>query len=211
MDLALFDFDGTITDREMFVPFLAHAVERRRFALGKLVLGPLALGYKAGFVSGDTIRAAAVRVGLTGVAVGHVQEAGESFASDVLPGVIRPVALERIRWHQERGDEVAVVTGALELAVGPWGRAHGLHVIGSVLAEIDGYFTGRYAGAQCLREEKVRRVCQRYELASYGAVHVYGDTPDDFALLGLADHGTYRWREFLPQQAAAAPALQEST
>jgi hypothetical protein len=36
MQLALFDFDGTITDREMFIPFLQHTLPSWRRALGSM-------------------------------------------------------------------------------------------------------------------------------------------------------------------------------
>lgn len=196
MDIALFDFDGTITDREMFVAFLEHAVPRARLTIGKLALAPLIVGYKFGAVPANAIRAAAVRVGLSGMSIVQVEERAASFGAAVLPGVIRPVALECIKWHQARGDMVVVVTGALELALKPWCEALGIDLVGSVLEQRAGRLTGRYARPQCLREHKVLRVRERYDLSRYGAVHVYGDTPDDFALLSLADHGHYRWKPY---------------
>jgi len=150
MDIALFDFDGTITDREMFVAFLEHAVPRRRLALGKVFLAPLIVGYKLGVVPANTIRAAAVRVGLSGAPLQAVEHAATSFATDVLPSTVRPVALERIRWHQARGDRVVVVTGALELALRPWCDRHSVELVGSQLEHRGGRLTGRYSRPQCL-------------------------------------------------------------
>ena len=40
MNLALFDFDGTITTREMMRDFMVRAVPLRRQAWGKLLLAP---------------------------------------------------------------------------------------------------------------------------------------------------------------------------
>lgn len=196
MNIAFFDFDGTISDREMFVAFLEHAVERRRLVLCKVVLAPLVVGYKSGLISSNRIRAIAVRAGLSGAAVTAVEEHANSFGTSVLPGVIRPIALERIRWHQSRGDKVVVVTAALEVALKPWCVSHQLELLGSVLAQRDGKFTGCYSGPQCAREHKASRIKERYDLAQYDAVYVYGDTADDFAMLDLASHGYYRWQEY---------------
>jgi HAD superfamily hydrolase (TIGR01490 family) len=196
MDIALFDFDGTITDREMFVAFLEHAVPRRRLALGKVFLAPLVVGYKLGVVPTNAIRAAAVRVGLSGAPLQAVEHAAATFATDVLPPTVRSVALERIRWHQGRGDRVVVVTGALELALRPWCERHAVELVGSQLEHRGGRLTGRYSGPQCLRQHKVSRVAELYDLKQYAAVHAYGDTPDDFALLSLAHHGHYRWQPY---------------
>lgn len=50
-DLALFDFDGTITTHETMPVFLRQSISRRRKVIGSVLFLPLVLGYKAGFVS----------------------------------------------------------------------------------------------------------------------------------------------------------------
>ncbi len=195
MNLALFDFDGTITTREMMPDFMLRAVPRGRLAVGRVVLAPLVIGYKLGLVSGNTIRAAIVRFGFTGVSESTLAEAGRRFAAEVLPGVLRPQAMERIAWHKAQGDTVVVVSGALDVYLAHWCRAHDLPLLCSALEVRDGAMTGRYSGAQCVRAEKARRVAQHYDLSRYGVVYAYGDTPEDRDLLALAHRRYYRWRE----------------
>ena len=55
--------------------------------------------------------------------------------------------------------------------------------------------TGRYQGRQCVLEEKVRRVRERYDLTRFSALHAYGDTPEDRPLLAIASTKYYRWQE----------------
>jgi HAD superfamily hydrolase (TIGR01490 family) len=194
-NLALFDFDGTITTREMMPDFMVRAVPSRRLAFGRLLLAPWVAGYKAGVVSGTAVRTAVVRFGFAGVPLASVEAHGAAFADEALPAVLRPEAMARIRWHQAQGDTVAVVSGALDAYLGPWCRMHGLEPICSALDHRDGRLTGRYLGAQCVGEEKARRVRARYELARYGHVYAYGDTHEDLPLLGLAHSRYYRGRE----------------
>ena len=111
MNLALFDFDGTITTHEMFRPFIEFAVSRRRRALGGALLAPLVAGYKAGWVSPNLMRAAAVRCGFAGADEQEAFARGADFARDVLPSVLQGVAVERIQWHRQQGDRIAVVSG----------------------------------------------------------------------------------------------------
>ncbi len=99
MNLALFDFDGTITTREMFPDFMHLAVTPRRLTLGKVLLARLIAGYKLGVVPGTVVRAVIVRLGFSGVSVAVLDALGLSFAQSVLPSVLRPEALERIHWH----------------------------------------------------------------------------------------------------------------
>ena len=67
MDLALFDFDGTLTTCETFPGFVRRVVPRARLRWGGLLLAPLVLGYRLGLVPGTRVRAAIVRIGLRGL------------------------------------------------------------------------------------------------------------------------------------------------
>lgn len=194
MHLALFDFDGTITTHETMPAFLRRSIGRRRLWLGQCLLAPLVIGYKLGVVSGVRVRRAIVRVGYRGVPAATLQRAGDAFARDVLPGVLRPEAMARIEWHRAQGHRIVVVSGGLDAYLAPWCAAHGLELMCSSLAQRDGVLTGLYHGAQCVGPEKARRVRERFALDSFAAIHAYGDTPEDFELLQLAKHRTYRWQ-----------------
>jgi HAD superfamily hydrolase (TIGR01490 family) len=193
-NLALFDFDGTITTRETMADFMYHAVPRRRQAWGKLLLAPCVAGYRLGLVSGVAVRAAVVRVGFAGMPVGVLRRRGERFAAAVLPELLRAQAMERIRWHQRQGDTTVVVSGGLDAYLAPWCRAHGLALICSALEQREGRLTGRYLGAQCVGEEKARRVRAAYRLDGHERIFAYGDTHEDLPLLALAHHRFYRGR-----------------
>ena len=193
--LALFDFDGTITVRETMAAFMYRAVPTRRQAWGKLLLAPWVAGYKCGVVSGVAVRSAIVRVGFAGVPMASVQAHGVAFADETLPALLRPEVMARIRWHQQRGDTVAVVSGGLDAYLAPWCRVHDLALVCSSLEHRDGRLTGRYRGAQCVGQEKARQVRARYDLAAFERVYAYGDTHEDLALLDLAHHRFYRGQE----------------
>lgn len=192
MDLALFDFDSTITTRDTFAEFIRFAAPRARLRWGGPLLAPLALGYRAGWVSGHLIRASAVRLGLGGMPLAQAQAHGERFASEVLCTIERPQCMERIAWHRARGDEVLVVSGALDLYLAPWCRGHGLRCLCSELEAVDGRLTGRYRGEQCVADAKRERVLASTDLGRFDAIHAYGDSRDDHAMLRLAQHPHYR-------------------
>ena len=194
-NLALLDFDGTITSREMFPDFMRFAVTPRRLAVGKIVLAPLVAGYRLGMVPGNMVRSRIVHFGFRGVAETSVREAGVAFARTVLPGVIRPVAAERIRWHQAQGDHVVVVSGSLDFYLSPWCQAQGLELICSRLETSDGRLTGHYLGEQCVGEAKARLVRAGCDLAAFRTVYAYGDTHEDLQMLALAEKKYFRWRE----------------
>lgn len=192
MNLALFDFDGTITTREMLPGFVYSAVPPARLRIGKLLLAPWVAGYKLGWVSGISIREKIARAGFRGMREADYLMSGERFAREALPLVLRPEAMARIAWHKDRGDTVVIVSGGFDVYLSHWCIARGLELICSKLEVANGVLTGRYDGAQCVREEKPRRVRERYALSDFDVVYAYGDTPEDFALLEIADHRWYR-------------------
>ncbi|SDD40982.1 HAD family hydrolase [Aquimonas voraii] len=193
-DLALFDFDGTLTTCETFPVFLKRVLPRSRLRAGWLRLWPLVLGYRLRLVSGTRLRSAIVRLGFTGADREALEREGVRFAADYLPGVLRPEAMARLLWHRQRGDRVVIVSGGLGTYLRPWAAAQGLELLCSELETVDGRCTGVFAGAQCVGAEKARRVRGHIDLAAYAEVHAYGDTPEDAELLALADHRHYRGR-----------------
>lgn len=190
-DLALFDFDGTLTTRETFPDFMRYAVPRWRLLAGGALLAPVVWGYRRGWVAGNPTRASIVQVGLRGVPAPRLRTLGEAFAHEVLPGLLRPEAMEKLDWHRGRGDRIVVVSGGLDVYLAPWCAAQGIGLACSILAERGGRITG-YAGPQCVGEEKVRRVYALCDPGAYAAIHAYGDTHEDMAMLAMAQHRTYR-------------------
>lgn len=193
-DLALFDFDGTLTTCETFPIFVKRFVPRSRRVAGWLRLWPLVLGYRLRLVSGTRLRAAIVQLAFAGAGAEALAEAGQRFATEFLPRVLRPDLMQRLAWHRQRGDRVLIVSGGLGLYLRPWAAAQGLEVLCSELEVVDGQCTGTFAGEQCVGAEKARRVCERIDLANHAKVHAYGDTPEDAAMLAIADQRWYRGR-----------------
>ena len=207
MDLALFDFDGTITDGDGFLPFIHAAVSRPRALAGTLWLSPLIAGYRAGWVSASRIRQSIAWVAFRGRPHAELAALGEHYAAHVLERRVRSEARERIAWHQARGDRVVVVSASLDCYLAPWCRAHGLELICSELELQAGVCTGRYHGGDCTGLEKARRVRERYELGRYEQVFAYGDTPEDNELLALAQRRFFRWQELTPEPSAGSSGL----
>lgn len=195
MNLALFDFDGTISTREMYPDFVHFAVPPLRLSLGKLLLAPVIAGYKLGWVPGNVIRASILALAFRGVAEDVLRELGERFAREMIATALRPEAMARIRWHQAQGDTVVVVSGSLDVYLAPWCAQHGLQLFCSEVGFREGRATGRYSSAQCVGEEKARRVREHFDLSRFDSVFAYGDTHEDQALLGMADRRWYRWQE----------------
>ena len=170
MNLALFDFDGTITDRDTFTNFLRLAVRRHRVVLGAIPLSPIVCCYRLGLISAHQARPIVSRVGLQGEPADRIREAGRRYAAEVLPRVVRREALERIHWHQTQGDTVVVVSASLDADLGPWCDRVGVDRICTELEERNGRLTGRYSGF--ISQEEYRRSAASAALAFRGQIRV---------------------------------------
>ena len=137
----------------------------------------------------------AARIGFSGEEASGVRDLGREYAAQALSRMVRPEASERLEWHAARGDEVVVVSASLDVYLGPWCRERGLSYICTTLEERDGRFTGRCVDGDCCAEEKVRRICARYQLEHYDVIYAYGDTPDDQPMLRIASKKYYRWQQ----------------
>ena len=194
MNLALFDFDGTIPFKDTFTPFVYFATSQTRIALGTVLLGPMILGYKLGLVGAPRMRAAIARIAFQGRRESEVQALGARYSALLSAGV-RSEALERIRWHQGKGDQVVVVSASLGAYLSGWCEGHSVELICTELESKDGVLSGRYAGGDCTGREKARRVQARYDAKRYPNIYAYGDTKKDCELLSLATKAFFRWQE----------------
>lgn len=197
MDLALFDFDGTLTTQDTFRGFIYLSSGPLRTAAGNVALAPLVLGYRRGVVSGSVLRRAAAAFCFRGRAAEDIERHGRQYARQ-LDECLRPEAMSRLRWHQQQGHRVAIVSASLSAYLRPWADSVGVDLICNELEARGGVHTGRLVDGDCSREEKARRVRARYVVGEYERIYAYGDTPEDHALLRLASRRYFRGREVDP-------------
>ena len=193
MNLALFDFDHTLTRIDTYGRFLRTIATPRQLSEAKWKIGPWLAGYRMGLVSPAGLRARATRLAFSGRSQQEILQCGQQFASEVLPGALRPDMMQRIQQHQSQGDEVVIVSGSLDVYLQPWCTRHGLALICNRLEASAGLLTGRYQTDDC-GAHKVARIRARHDLQAYARITAYGDSREDLPMLALAQERWYRGR-----------------
>ena len=120
--------------------------------------------------------------------------AHERFMREVIGPELLPQALDLLRRHQRRGDEVVIVTATNEFVTRPIAQAFGVDELIAVELERggDGWITGEIRGVPSARAGKVTRVEQW--LADRGRTWddveatFYSDSINDLPLLEKVDH-----------------------
>jgi phosphatidylglycerophosphatase C len=198
MNIALFDFDGTITTEDTFTNFVYSTASKKRLIIGKLIIAPCLLGYKLGFLSSSFMRKLVIKLAYFKVDTTKIQNAGTQYAKDYIDSVVRDEAIERIAWHKKNNDVIVIVSASLNCYLSPWCSVNGIELLCNSLEEKNGKFSGRYQGEDCCADEKSKRIKAHYDLSRFDTIYAYGDTPEDDAMLALADVQYYQWQKIKP-------------
>lgn len=192
--VAAFDVDNTLTVRDCVVPFMRSVAGTGR--LMKVMLSNI----------GDTIqnvrrrdrdalKAKFVAGIFSGKNVSEIETLGVKFASKVADKWLRNDVATRMRWHQEQGHVVILVSASLGAYLHPLGDLLEVDaVLCTEMEEADGVLTGRLVGQNCRGEEKVSRVQKWREEAGIDVqdlVYAYGDSSGDKQLLDLFSQPTW--------------------
>jgi HAD superfamily hydrolase (TIGR01490 family) len=187
MNLALFDFDGTITTQDTYSKFIMASTPKLRLILGYILLFPVILLYKCKLLPASKIRPVITWVSFKNRKINDISSVVTDFVNSYLPTVMRNNMLEKIKWHQKNGDEVYVVSASLSPYLNLWCSGQGVKVLCSELEIINGKFSGKYVNGDCSGLRKVSAIHSELNLSIFNKVFAYGDTNEDLAMLSLAD------------------------
>jgi HAD superfamily hydrolase (TIGR01490 family) len=191
--VAAFDFDGTLTEGGSVFEFLCAVSGRRTvYAAAASLSARLAHAALAGGTVADVTKEELFERVLTGTPVARLEEVAAEFAPAHLARHGRPDVRARFDWHRQRGDRLVVVSASLDAYVRVAGEILGADdVVATRLAADQGVLTGRYEGANCRGEEKVRRLRQWIDRSggSDGPLWAYGNSRGDLRMLRAADVG----------------------
>jgi len=203
LELALFDFDHTVTTCDTYGRFLRRVATPEQLARAWWKVGPWLLAYRLKLISAKRLRARVTRLTFTDRHVEDITAQAAGYARDVLPELMRPEMLDQIHWHLTQQHTVVIVSGSLDLYLRPWCEAMGLDLICNRLESRGGRLTGRYAEGDC-GPRKVEHIRGRYDLARYLRIHAYGDSREDRPMLALAHEPWYRGKPITSRRAEPA-------
>jgi phosphatidylglycerophosphatase C len=194
MNLALFDFDGTITAKDTFTDFIYSVVNGKRLFF-YIIMAPIYLLYKLGIISPSKTRQIAAIFAFKGHSLENIQSIGIKYADQVIPQYIRPIALKEIKWHKSQGDKIVVVSASLDVYLKHWCDKNGLELICTKFEVVNGFVSGKYHRGDCTGIEKAKRIKENYNIEDYKIIYAYGDTSEDNEMLDLADKKYFRWKQ----------------
>ena len=192
--VAAFDVDNTLTVRDCVVPFMKTVGGVSK--LSKVVLSDLGKTIQnVRRRDRDALKMKFVDGIFAGKDAREVESLGVQFASKVADKWLRSDVASRMRWHQEQGHVVILVSASLGAYLHPLGDLLEVDaVLCTELEEENGVLTGKLIGRNCRGKEKASRVqkwCQDSGIALEDLMYAYGDSSGDTELLELFSEPTW--------------------
>ncbi len=108
-------------------------------------------------------------------------------------GSARKETLDLLRWHQEEGHTVILISSGFHPFLRGVGSLLGInHTIGTALEVIGDCYTGRLAGPLCQGDNRVRLLCHFIEESGFdvnlSSSYAYGDRVQDIPVLEMVGH-----------------------
>ncbi|MCL6524175.1 MAG: HAD-IB family hydrolase [Thermoflavifilum sp.] len=190
--LAIFDFDHTITRSDTLLAFIQYVKGKKALLIGFIKLLPTLVLYKMHILPNQQAKEKVLTYFFGGMNAQDFVRWGNQFQQHVLPKLLRKQALEAIKQHKQRGDEIIVITASCKEWVEEWCSQQGIMCISTQLDIQNQKITGKIDGNNCYGEEKLLRLKKIRNLNDYSEIHVYGDSKGDFALLKIATHPHFK-------------------
>ena len=188
--VAAFDFDGTLSTRDNFLPYLRIVAGTRALARAIAAAAPALAASRRDPSQRDVAKAILVRGTLAGHSEQYLRDLGERYARLVAARHLAPDTMERFEQHRADGHAVVLVSASLHLYLDPIAELLGADAVLATAVEVDaeGRCTGELAGANVRGVEKVRRL-DEWLAGRDCVIHAYGDSSGDDELLARAHHG----------------------
>jgi phosphatidylglycerophosphatase C len=194
MNLALFDFNKTITKKNSSLDFFNYISNiHKSLKVKKILFLPVIVACAIGFISKNQLREHFLTFCFKGWEKSYIDEIAKKYTDSLLTKIIRPIALNQIKKHKLNGDRIVVVSASFDFLIEEWCFKNELEFICSSIQTKNGLITGKFEGKCCDGIEKVKRIQEKYNIENYDTVFAYGDSHGDKDMLKIADIAFYRW------------------
>lgn len=187
MNLALFDFDGTLTSKDSLAEFLKFSVDKPTYYKNMFLFLPTFILYKLKIVPNNIAKQKLFKQFFYGMKQDDFKQIAQEYSNNELQDIILDDRIKLLKEHQKNGDRIIIVSASMKCWLEPWCEAQKVELLSTRLEFIDGKFTGKFETANCYGIEKENRVREHLELEEFDKIYAYGDSAGDDAMLALAD------------------------
>ena len=186
INLALFDFDGTLYPKDSFTGFIFFTLSKRHIVKKGLTILPWIQAYYLRLYPAHAMRSRLFRSMFHGVSASLMHDLSQQYAQKLLKNLDADL-LQQLRLHQQRGDHVVLVSASVDLYLTFICDFLQIDLICTQVEINNGVLTGLYRSKDCSSEQKKIRILQKYNLDNYQHIYAYGNSEEDLDMISLAD------------------------
>ena len=186
MNLALFDFDGTLTTKDSLGEFIKYAVGSKKYFLGMVQFSPMFIAYKLKLIRNDIAKEKLFEQFFKDFDETKFRAIANEYSLNEIDLIRRDNIYKKFLQHIEDGDRVVIVSASMRCWLSPWADKHGVSLLCTELEFIDNKVTGKFLTKNCHGQEKVNRIKKYLSLEEYDTIYAYGDSSGDDEMLSIA-------------------------
>ena len=190
--VAFFDFDGTITNRDIFWDYLFYRL-KTGLSPAKLFFSlPIFILYLAKVYNNEKAKQLIFSKLFKGENIVFFKTTIQKYYENDFPERLKKDALNRILWHKNSNHIVCIVSANFDLILNNFVKENQIELLSTQLDVEKNILTGKFKSANCYGQEKVNRIRNKFpDLSSYSKIYVYGDSKGDREMLALATDPYY--------------------
>lgn len=191
--LYLFDFDGTISNRDSFGHFFLKSFDFRVLFFTLLLNSHKIL---LSIVSNQKLsktKEVITSILLKGKSKSEIKSLGELYVDKYIDQILRAKALSYIKEIQkDKKNDIYIVSASLDIWLLPLAKKLDVLLICTELEFVQKYFTGSFKTENCKGIEKVHRIKKEIKLKGYKEIISFGDSKGDQEMFEISDNTLYK-------------------
>lgn len=191
--IAFFDFDGTITKRDIFWDYILYRLKNGLSVFKIAACGPTLLKFFLKLTDNETAKQKVFGYLFRGERLDSFENSVTDYFTNYFHRQLRSDAMARLQWHKDQQHIVCVVSANFDLLIKRFADEQNIIFLSTQVEVADNAITGRFATPNCYGPEKIRRIKAAFtDIESY-ETYAYGDSRGDREMLDLCKHKFYKY------------------
>lgn len=186
VNLALFDFDGTLCKRDSFTGFIFYALSKRHIVKQGLKILPWIQAYYLNIYPANSMRPKLYRTMFSGADTQEIQQLAREYAQHIMTQ-LDPLLYRQFLHHKKNQDRIVIVSASIDIYLTMICELLEVDLICTETEIFQEQYTGEYTSTDCSSEQKKLRILEQYNLDHYQYIYAYGNSEEDVEMLSLAD------------------------
>lgn len=185
--IAVFDLDGTITDKDTYLEFIKYSKGKAYYYLGFLLLSPYVVLFYLKLISNHKLKEVFFSFFFRDENYSKIKNQGDKFSELILPILCRNSALKVLEWHTDQNHDILILSASADIWLEKWCKIRGFQLICTEFEVKNDKFTGKLEGNNCHGVDKKSRLTSFLSQHNYAYSFGYGDSKADQYFLQLVN------------------------